>query len=163
MTTVVEQDLKVLEGNESKKGQGSWVYTDQGVAEEQGFKHVSKLWYPKTISYDEGIEQIEVARKSREDLVFDANSVEFQTNGKDVFAKIDGREYKPSQWSARQLCNWYSIPQTIWTYYMNGSQDEGDISVVLKAFNNGKRKYAPSGQRWLENGVNRYWLRPYDT
>ena len=36
--------------------QGQFVHDGQDMAKKEGFGHVSKLWYDKTISYDEGME-----------------------------------------------------------------------------------------------------------
>ena len=34
--------------------QGQFVHENQDMASKQGFDNVSKLWYDKTMSYDEG-------------------------------------------------------------------------------------------------------------
>lgn len=128
----------ILHGNEHKKNQGLWVYMDQGVASEHGFDHVSKLWYPQTQSYEEGIEQIEKAKRERLDIITNAAGVAFDTKtGKDIVVTIEGQRFTPNDHSARQLCNWFSVPQTLWTYYMRKDNTEGDVDVLLKAFRNG--------------------------
>ena len=42
---------------------GDFVRETQGVADDKGFGNVSKAWYPKTKSYDEGFDQLESERK----------------------------------------------------------------------------------------------------
>ena len=39
--------------------QGQFVHDGQSMASSQGFDHVSKLWYDKTMSYDQGMEMLE--------------------------------------------------------------------------------------------------------
>lgn len=129
----------VLHGNAHALKQGSWVYTDQGVASEHGFNHVSKLWYPQTISYEDGIEQITKAKRERQDIITNAAGISFGTKtGKDFEVSIDGQKFTPNDHSARQLCNWFSVPQTLWTYYMRKDRTEGDVAVLLNAFRNGR-------------------------
>lgn len=136
--------MTVLQGNAQKRSEGSWVFTDQGVAADQGFRNVSQIWLPKTLTYEQGIEQIETAKAEREDILFSAQNVIFAHNGKTVCVSVDDRDFKPTDWSARQLCNWFGVPQTLWTYYMDNADkpaDSDDLDLVVHAFQNGQRKY----------------------
>ena len=45
--------------------EGDLVKQQHGVASEQGFGNVSKALYPKTMSYDEGFDQLESDRGDR--------------------------------------------------------------------------------------------------
>ena len=47
--------------------QGQFVHQNQEMASKQGFDNVSKLWYDKTMSYDEGFEQLESDLGHRQD------------------------------------------------------------------------------------------------
>lgn len=137
--------MTILQGNDETLSAGSWVYTDQGVASDKGFNHVSKYWYPQTISFDDGIEQIETLRKTREDITAQANATFFTSDGKDIAVNIDGRQFKPTEWSFRQLCNWYKAPQALYNFYMvNPKRTESDVNVVLTALENGKKKLGQS-------------------
>ena len=40
---------------EGEGNQGQFVHDGQTMASKQGFNNVSKLWYDKTVSYDEGM------------------------------------------------------------------------------------------------------------
>ena len=42
--------------------QGDFVLNSQTIATDEGFSHVSKTWYDKTLSYDEGMELLESER-----------------------------------------------------------------------------------------------------
>ena len=52
--------------------QGQFVHDGQDMAKKEGFGHVSKLWYDKTISYDEGMELLESERGQREDFLIES-------------------------------------------------------------------------------------------
>ena len=54
---------------EGKGNQGQFVHAGQDMASKQGFGNVSKLWYDKTISYDEGMELLEHDRGHRQDYL----------------------------------------------------------------------------------------------
>lgn len=140
-------DLKVLEGTDNAKAQGSWVYTDQGVASEQGFGHVSKDWYPKTMSYEDGIATIEEEKRQREDITFDAKHVEFIPLKDTVQVKLGDRVFTPSNWAAKQLCHWFGTPQTLLSFYKEPCFY--DMEVIAHALQNGKRKYAEKGKDLL--------------
>ena len=58
--------------------QGDFVRETQGVADDKGFGNVSKAWYPKTKSYDEGFDQLESERGHRQDYLIAADSIEFE-------------------------------------------------------------------------------------
>jgi len=129
----------VLQGNEDALKQGSWVFTDQGVAEKEGFCNVSQYWYPKTLSYEQGIEQVEHLRLEREDYEFSAKNVEFGLTDTGISVNIGGQTFTPNDWSARQLCNWFDTPQTIYTYYRDGDVDARDL--IVRALRAGQRQY----------------------
>ena len=57
---------------------GDFVRETQGVADDKGFANVSKAWYPKTKSYDEGFDQLESERGHRQDYLIAADSIEFE-------------------------------------------------------------------------------------
>src|SRR5688500_17842516 len=74
MTTAIEtvpnnETLKPLTGDANKLAEGSFVFTSQGVASEQGFRNVSKLWYPQTMSFEQGLAQLEAGRAQTEDIM----------------------------------------------------------------------------------------------
>ena len=58
--------------------QGDFVRETQGVADDKGFGNVSKAWYPKTKSYDEGFDQLESERGHRQDYLIAADSIKFE-------------------------------------------------------------------------------------
>jgi hypothetical protein len=58
--------------------EGDFVRETQGVADDKGFGNVSKAWYPKTKSYDEGFDQLESERGHRQDYLIAADSIVFE-------------------------------------------------------------------------------------
>src|SRR5687767_13653717 len=56
---LTEKALSKLEGNKSTLAAGSFVLSGQTVAATDGFRNVSKIWYDKTISYEDGLKKIE--------------------------------------------------------------------------------------------------------
>ena len=57
---------------------GDFVAKTQGVASDKGFGNISKAWYPKTKSYDEGFDQLESERGDRNDYLVSAKKLEFE-------------------------------------------------------------------------------------
>lgn len=132
-----ETQMTVLTGNDNALGQGSWVFTQQGVAADKGFRNVSQFWYPQTKSFDEGIEQVAREAQTREDIKFSPKNLTFHNDGS-MTVGIDGRMFKPTEHASRQLCNWLGVPQTMWTHYHGGDAD--DLAVLNHAFENGRKK-----------------------
>ncbi len=145
-----------LHGNDSALAQGSWVFTEQGVAAKEGFRNVSKLWYPKTKSFDEGLEQLENDRAERMDWNLNPKDLMFTVENDTVMLNVPaaGRLYSMSDWAARQLCSWLGVPTTLWTQY--GKGDSIDKGVITFAMNNGRR-------HWLaENPEKELLFRTYN-
>jgi hypothetical protein len=105
---MAEQNLSKLVGDDSKKNEGSFVYSSQGVASAEGFGHVSKLWYPKTLSYEAGLAQIEAGRAQTEDILctVDKMTPAVDPQGNFAFRCSDGRYFKPTPHAMEQVGNW---------------------------------------------------------
>lgn len=136
-------DLVVLTGNDDMKSQGSWVFSTQGVATEQGFRNVSQLWYPKTLAFAEGLEIVGKQKAMRNDITTDVRGIDFRVetvNDRPIFRLVVGSDvFTPTDWAARQLCNWLDVPQTMWVHYNGG--DAQDLYLLCSAFLNGRNKY----------------------
>ena len=87
--------------------QGQFVHDGQDMAKKEGFGHVSKLWYDKTISYDEGMELLESERGQREDFLVPRSDITFdvrEIDGQWKFgAEIDDRFFVPTDHALVQL------------------------------------------------------------
>ncbi len=59
---------------------GKVVLDNQELATKEGFEHVSKIWYNKTLSYEQGLEQLEKDVDNREDIHSLWNNIDFTKN-----------------------------------------------------------------------------------
>lgn len=164
--------MKKLEGNEGLKAQGSFVYAQQGVAAEQGFGHVSKLWYPKTQSYEEGLQALDEGRAQTEDIVANLSEVTPTVDGQGRFAlRINGRDFRPTEHAVAQMGNWAGTGSWYITQLMTNptntkgdqlySRDRGDAETAAQVFKNGFRRNDQAKQflfRTREDGTLRAML-----
>lgn len=149
---LASENLSKLEGNDSKKGEGSWVYTDQGVASAEGFNHVSRFWYPKTLSYEAGLAQIEAGRAQTEDIVCTVANMVPTVDNKGNFAlrSADGRFFRPTAHAMEQMGGWARTG----TWYVRDmlenpkdikgndlyARDRGDAETLARVLANGFRR-----------------------
>ena len=90
-------EYEVLKGEGNS---GDFVLNHQVTADNEGFSHVAKTWYNKTVSYDEAMEKLQTGVDNREDIV--ANCDEMKpaiNNGEIVFKHEDGRIFRPTDWA----------------------------------------------------------------
>ena len=92
---------------EGKGNQGQFVHAGQTMASKQGFGNVSKLWYDKTISYDDGMELLEHDRGHRQDhlvtrsqMLFDVRPVDGRVR---FGVEIDDQFYVPTNHALTQM------------------------------------------------------------
>jgi|GEM_PF-1306166 len=87
--------------------QGDFVLENQQTADREGFSHVSKSWYDKTISYDEGMEALESEVGHREDYLVPKSDIQFDVqsiDGKPSFGvSLDDGFYIPTDHALTQL------------------------------------------------------------
>lgn len=135
----------LLQGNDKMKAEGSWVRRtvdlNTGVVSGQGthedFSAVSAHWVSQTLSFDEGLQVVSNQKAARDDIMFNAQNVRFDDDGKGKFVVCVGdKQFNPTDWAARQLCNWFKIPQTLWVAYQSGDTAI-DLDVLLCAFRKG--------------------------
>ena len=85
---------------EGKGNAGQFVHANQDMATKQGFGNVSKLWYDKTISYDEGMELLDHDRGQRQDYLVTRGQMQFDVrpvDGRIRFGvEIDDQFYVPT-------------------------------------------------------------------
>lgn len=130
----IRDEYRVLEGNDHLKSQGSWVRNDQGVHQE--FSAVSKTWIENgTITIEEGLERIDDEARHRRDILIDAKSAKILTDEHGLFLEIDGANYRPNDWSGKQLCSKLATPQTLFTQYSKPF----DSHVLAYALSHGQK------------------------
>jgi hypothetical protein len=148
---MANENLAKLQGDESKKGEGSWVFTHQGVAADQGFRNVSKHWYKSTLSYEQGLNQLEAGRAKTHDILCTFKEIKPTVkDGKFVMEYKDGRVFTPTEYAIKQMGNkagcgtWYvesmlSNPTDAKERELF-QRDSQDAETLAKVFQNGFRR-----------------------
>lgn len=147
------------ENNEVLKGEtrtGDIVHQTQDMAGDKGFRNVSRAWFDKTITIDEGIDKIEDAKREREDIVCPIRDIGIGVNddGKVVIEHKDGREFVPTDHAMKQLANWcdkvsHGIVKRLTNPARNHKgeivfeRDVSDAETLAMVFRNGKRRVDP--------------------
>ena len=92
---------------EGEGRQGDFVHQHQDMATKQGFGNVSKLWYDKTVSYDEGMEILESDRGHRQDHLVTRGQMTFDVRSIGTHyrfgVEIDDQFYIPTNHALNQL------------------------------------------------------------
>lgn len=146
---------------------GDFVKETQGVATEQGFNHVSKAWYPKTLSYAEGMEVLQAQHDEREDIVCTLQTMAPSFDSKGIiFRNVDGREFRPDEWALTQYASRVYTPGTVVKDLTSNrtrpsgstifERDESDFGLLVDYFNNGVRRVEPAKKfrfRTYKNGT----------
>jgi|TARA_Y100001963_G_scaffold156722_1_gene251031 hypothetical protein len=136
--------------------QGQFVHDGQEMASKQGFKHVSSLWYDKTMSYDEGMELLESERGHREDFVVNRSQMDLdvrEVDGQWKFGvEIDDRFFTPTDHALVQMvsksCNGKGtgfvrdLTRDVHDAKDNVkiARDENDARTILSIIRNGLRR-----------------------
>lgn len=101
--------LVKLEGNAEKKNAGQFVLDGQPLATKDGFKNVSALWLPKTLTYDQGFERLDADK---------AQSLDIKATVRDMVPSVDANGnfaflyrptetyYRPTVHAMGQIGNW---------------------------------------------------------
>ena len=157
--------------------QGQFVHDNQGMAVKEGFRNVSKSWWDKTISYDEGMEMLEDDRGHRQDYLVNRSQMSFdvrEVGGKFHFGiETDDQFYVPNDHALDQIvkvaCNGKG---TAFVRSLRGSvydrnqskdvqRDFQDMSTILSIVRNGIRRQATDKKyklRCYDNGSMRAFL-----
>jgi len=133
-------ELNQIVANPNAINEGKWVFEQQGVAADDGFRNVSQYWLPKTLTFEQGLEKLEAERAEREDITFNPCGLGVFNTAEGLIVSVSGAVFNMTDHAARQLCTWLGVPQTLWTQYRNG--DHGDREVIANAFKNGVRHWS---------------------
>lgn len=150
---MVDNNLSKLAGDAETKSAGSFVLNGQTLATDDGFRNVSKIWYDKTMSYEQGLELLETERAKTLDIRATVNEMVPAVNPKGEFAffhKVTEQYYTPTEHAMGQVGNWadtgtwfvQSMLVNPLDYkgrekYNRDQQDAETLAVVLK---NGLRR-----------------------
>jgi|TARA_R110002020_G_scaffold394221_1_gene604299 hypothetical protein len=149
--------------------EGDFVKQQQGVASEHGFNNVSKDWYPKTMSYDEGFEQLESDRGNKQDYLVSAKELEFEIRDVEDTVQcgvvIEDQFFVPTNHALTQMTS--KLCEGKGTGFVRGlrdnvysakdeikiQRDRQDAEVVEHILSNGKRRI---------DGDTNYKIRTYN-
>lgn len=153
--------------------QGNFVLQGQKLATDQGFKNVSKLWFDKCITIDQGIEKISNERTRQKDILCPIKEVDFRvSDGEFVVEMLDGMEYRPTEKALHDIAGWCDKTSisfvdriTSPAYNQNGTlayhRDEKDAETLVNVLKNGKRRIDPTKKflfRCYDDGTMRCML-----
>jgi hypothetical protein len=155
-TDADKPQLEKLTGDDTMKSEGAWVFTDQGVASEQGFRNVSRYWYPQTLSYEDGLKKLEEGRSATEDIMATVSEMSPSVTDKGEFAFTykDGRQFVPTEHALNQL----GTRAGTGTWFVNAlrenpvdqkkrqlfKRDRMDAETLAFALKNGLRRLDPA-------------------
>lgn len=129
---------------------GSSLRANQERATNKGFDNVSQVWYDKTISFEQGLEQLSNQVAEREDIEENLTDavIGVEPSG-GIGVGIDGRTFMPTLHALLQLSTWLDVPHTMVKWYLspkvgqNGkvkfTRDTVDTELVVRALRNGMR------------------------
>lgn len=136
-----------------KTQDGAGIIASQGAA--QGFKCVSRLWYPKTKALSAGIDQLLDDARSRDDILCPVKHMGMGLNADNqlILEYVDGREFTPTEHAFKQLATWCNVSHqfvkdmTNPVRKQNGNvdyeRDQRDAETLLRVFQNGYRRIEP--------------------
>jgi hypothetical protein len=152
VTTLFLEIGKMSNVLQGKTQTGAGIIASQGGAADQGFKCVSRLWYPQTQPLSEGIDQLINDARKREDIQCPMGHMGLGLNdaGNIVLEYIDGREFVPTEHAFKQYATWAGVPHTFLNAMtrpvvaQNGKvkyeRDAQDGETLVKVFQNGLRR-----------------------
>lgn len=97
------------------KTEGSFVENLQGntgTGFQDGWR-VHKDWYAKTLSYDEGLEQLQIEAQTREDILTEIKNVTPALNEQGQFVfQVQDRQFLPTEWALGQFSTRCGLPSS---------------------------------------------------
>lgn len=106
---------------QGKGTQGDFVLQGQELATSEGFGNVSKIWYKKTLSYDQGLEAVAAQKREREDLEATLSEMTPSRDAEGIvcFEHQDGRSFRPTEYCWTKICSWLDIPTALPMWFVN--------------------------------------------
>jgi hypothetical protein len=161
----------------SNKSEGDFVRNLQG-ATGTGFEkgtHVHKDWWAKTKTYEQVMEDAQVAVQNREDILVEAKNISCVSEDNDFFLKLlDGRKFRPTDHAIEQFSVRTEVTSSSFLREMRNIENfdssdadtmaivgnnalrriDGDKTFRLRTYTDGTcrafvtDKYAPIDNRW---------------
>jgi hypothetical protein len=100
--------LTKLTGDASKLLQGQFVLDGQPLGTKDGFKNVSAIWLPKTLTFEQGFAKLAADKAATEDILCVVSEMKPTVDGNGAFAfqYKDGRFFRPTEHAMGQIGNW---------------------------------------------------------
>lgn len=128
--------------------EGDFVHASQKMADAAGFRCVNKSWLARTMTYEQGLEQLEQGRAETEDMIAPASELRPTIDPDRGFAlqRLDGRSFKPTHFCLGQLARWAGTGRFILDVLNKG--DYLDANVMCDLVANGLRKLGDKPMLW---------------
>lgn len=153
-TVTPGEGLVKLVGEKASPGKvraGDFVHQGQTMAKGDGFKNVSKIWYDKTISYEDGLEDLAKGKAATEDIMATIDEMKpCVIKGKFAVAYKDGRMFRPTTYAIEQMGGWSNCSKWYVEQLLNNptdkkgnvlfERDEQDAQTLLRVLDNGFRR-----------------------
>lgn len=156
---------------ENQRRDGDFVHATQTMASNDGYRNVSKSWFDKTISYDEGFELLENDVEQREDYLVEMRELRFASEDGKFEVDYNGRKFTPTDHAISQMAaNLLDGQGTAFIRYLSNDYEKGkknitrdgqDADVLRHILQNGKRRIDPTKKmklRTYSDGTLRAWL-----
>jgi len=129
----------------SKQSEGDFVRNLQGVTG-TGFEkgtHVHKDWWSKTKTYEQVMEDAQVAVQNREDILVEAKNISCVSEDNDFFIKLgDGRKFRPTDHAIEQFSVRTEVTSSSFLREMRNIEnfDSSDADTMATVGNNALRR-----------------------
>jgi len=133
--------------------QGDFVHKNQVMSSDDGFKCVSKIWFDKTKTIEQGLEAIAADAAIRNDLMVPASNFRVEHRGNVAVLVLDGVDYNPTEHAWKQLAGGpvtnigHTIVNTLRAPVVYGKnvteRDAKDAELLASCFMNGHRRLEP--------------------
>ena len=129
----------------SNKSEGDFVRNLQG-ATGTGFEkgtHVHKDWWAKTKTYEQVMEDAQVAVQNREDILVEAKNISCVSEDNDFFLKLgDGRKFRPTDHAIEQFSVRTEVTSSSFLREMRNIEgfDSHDANTMANVGNNALRR-----------------------
>ena len=129
----------------SNKGEGDFVRTLEGTTG-TGFEkgtHVHKDWWAKTKTYEQVMEDAQVAVQNREDILVEAKNISCVSEDNDFFIKLgDGRKFRPTDHAIEQFSVRTEVTSSSFLREMRNIEnfDSSDADTMATVGNNALRR-----------------------
>lgn len=131
---------------------GNFVHAHQEMASEAGFKNVSKIWYNKTMSFEDGLASLAEGKAKTQDVLATLAEMKPAIDGEGNFVMVlrDELKFKPTKYALAQMSSWVgcgsyfaqtlSEPGTNLKGEVIYSRDQQDVETLVRVFENGFRR-----------------------